>query len=75
MVRRELGRELCGLDFLIGWTCKLWGFGRGMPGSRVPRRVTCLWDREKGHWNIGQCLVMLVILFNGSSIHTAFINA
>lgn len=29
----------------------------------------------KGHWNIGQCLVMLVILFNGSNIHAAFINA
>lgn len=62
--RGELGRKSC-----VVWISSLGGrvncgFGRGIPGSRVPRRVTCLWGGVKGEVEVlVSDLVMVVILF------------
>lgn len=65
-MRREswARQELCGLDFLIGWTCKLW----------VRARNTWFTRSASGHVLMGcvkggiriwvSDVVMVVILFN-----------
>ena len=64
----EAVAELYDLDFLIGWTCKLWGFVRGTDLARVSRRVTWQLRGPKGGHYDDSGLILIVIPSNTSSI-------
>jgi hypothetical protein len=66
VLRWELGvAELCGLDFLIGWTCKLWVRARNTWFTRSASGHVFMRGVKGGIGVLVTVLFMLGILFNG----------